>query len=758
MRTGLSVAFGILIIALLVCLVIAKKSRKPIGNALSFLLAGLTIPVLGNLILIISTQRTISTIGYYIYFIGMDLAIYSLWYFTHVYCDMGKLKKGLNILVCTLFGADIIQYALNPFLKFTFTTEKILVENKFYFRLVPKLGQTYHRIVCYGLLLAVLVVFVVKMIQSPKVYRDKYAVIVLSIIMTGAVESYYIFSRTPMDMSMIGFGLLGLLVYFFSIHFRSMKVLDRMLAGMASDMPDALFFFDKNGKCIWANEPGRELIGVSKDNYDNVKDNLKYLFGDELDLESSGWFKRVTLGTGDDKQYTHLAMRSTVDEEGKITGSYLSIRDITDDQREIKREMYRSTHDYLTGLYTKEYLYENINKRLKDDHETDYMIGYIEVSNYKMINDVFGKEFAELTIKKIAGFITGNVSSKCLYGRLSDDSFGILFDKSKFNEDAVKTRLENFTIKDDNLEHQILMHFGIYDITPEDDINVPLFFDSARLATTMIRDNYHDIIVYYDDKLRNEIIHNQLITNQLKNAIETRQIRPYLQPIVDSRGMLAGAEALVRWIHPDEGFMNPGMFIPVFERNGLIAEVDRHMWRCACEILANWKERGIEAFISINISPKDFYYMDVVTTLKSLVEEHGIDPVKLRVEITETVMMSDSMDIIKTVDELRASGFIVEMDDFGSGFSSLNLLKDMNIDVIKIDMEFLKDSERNMKSGIIIKNIINMSEELNIATLTEGVETAKQFEKLYAMGCKLYQGYYFSKPVPLEDFEKQWFD
>lgn len=758
MRTGLSVAFGILIIALLVCMVIAKKSRKTIGNALSFLLAGLTIPVLGNLILIISTQRTISTIGYYIYFIGMDCAIYSLWYFTHVYCDMGKPKRGLNILVCTLFVADLIQYAMNPFLKFSFTTEMILVENKLYSRLVPKLGQTYHRIVCYGLFLAVLVVFVVKMIQSPKVYRDKYAVIVLSIITTGAVESYYIFSRKPMDMSMIGFGLFGLLIYFFSIHFRSMKVLDRMLAGMASDMPDALFFFDKNGKCIWTNEPGRELIGVSKENYDNVKDNLKYLFGDELDLESSGWFKRVTLGTGDDKQYTHLAMRSTVDEKGKITGSYLSIRDITDDQREIKREMYRSTHDYLTGLYTKEYLYENISKRLKDDHETDYMIGYIEVSNYKMINDVFGKEFAELTIKKITGFITGNVSSKCLYGRLSDDSFGILFDKSKFNEDAVKTRLENFTVKDDNLEHQILMHFGIYDITPEDDIDVPLFFDSARLATTMIRDNYHDIIVYYDDKLRNEIIHNQLITNQLKNAIETRQIRPYLQPIVDSRGMLAGAEALVRWIHPDEGFMNPGMFIPIFERNGLIAEVDKHMWRCACEILANWKERGIEAFISINISPKDFYYMDVVPTLKTLVEEHGIDPVKLRVEITETAMMSDSMDILKTVDELRASGFIVEMDDFGSGFSSLNLLKDMNIDVIKIDMEFLKDSERNMKSGIIIKNIINMSEELNIATLTEGVETAKQFEILYAMGCKLYQGYYFSKPVPLEDFEKQWFD
>ena len=315
-----------------------------------------------------------------------------------------------------------------------------------------------------------------------------------------------------------------------------------------------------------------------------------------------------------------------------------------------------------------------------------------------------------------------------------------------------------FTVKDDNLEHRILIHIGIYDINPDDETDIPLFFDSARLAATMIRDDYTKHIIYYDDKLRNELIHNQLISNQVKEAIETRQIRPYLQPIVDSRGMLAGAEALVRWIHPDEGFMNPGMFIPVFERNGLIADVDRHMWRCVCEILADWKKRGIDNFISINISPKDFYYMDVVSELKELVEKFGIEPVKLRVEITETAIMTGSVDILKLVKELREYGFIVEMDDFGSGYSSLNLLKDMDIDVIKIDMQFLKDSESNIKANTIIKNIINMSEDLGIDTLTEGVETARQYEKLYAMGCKLYQGYYFSKPKPVDEFEKQWFD
>ena len=168
--------------------------------------------------------------------------------------------------------------------------------------------------------------------------------------------------------------------------------------------------------------------------------------------------------------------------------------------------------------------------------------------------------------------------------------------------------------------------------------------------------------------------------------------------------------------------------------------------------------KGIEAFISINISPKDFYRIDVVSELKALVEEYEIDPVKLRVEITETSMISDSIDMSALIGELRDYGFIVEMDDFGSGYSSLNLLKDISLDVIKIDMQFLKDYERNMKSGLIIKNIITMSEDLGIDTLTEGVETAKQFEQLYAMGCNLYQGYYFSKPVPLEEFEVQWFD
>lgn len=759
MRLTVSVVFIVLIIALMVCIVFARRSKKAIGNYVAFLLAGMASPVLGNLILIIATNETVANIGCYIYFLGMDTAVYSILHFAYKYCEIGggKPNRALKTFVLSLIAVDLIHYLLNPFIHMSFSTEKIIVENRAYFRLIPHIGQTYHRIVCYGIFFSILVLFLVKAIKASRVYAEKYWIMFFCIAVTGAVETYYIFSRKPIDVSMIGFGLFGLLVYFFALRYRPMRLLDTMLAGFASKTTDALFFFDKSGACVWINAPGRKLIGVILDDYDNVNDNLCFLFGN-IDFTSTGWVKKITLGEGDEALYTFLTMQSITDENGKITGSYLSVRDITEDQREMKREMYNSTHDSLTGIFTKEYLFEQINKRLEEDKETHYMIGYMEISNLRVINDVFGRDFAELTLKNAADFIKTGVSKKCIYGRLSDDSFGILIDKEDFDSKPVDEKISSFTVNDGKLEHHVLIHYGIYDIGKDDEIDVSLFFDSARLATTMIKDTYQERVVYYDDNLRNEIIHNQLISNQLREAIETMQIRPYLQPIVDSQGLLAGAEALVRWIHPDEGFMNPGMFIPVFERNGLIADVDRHMWKCACEILADWKSRGIDSFISINISPKDFYYMDVVSELTGLVEKYGIEHEKLRVEITETVMVNDSIDIFEIVNKLRNYGFIVEMDDFGSGYSSLNLLKDMNIDVVKIDMQFLKDSERNRKAGTIIKNIINMTEELEMSSLTEGVETAKQYEYLYAMGCKLYQGYYFSKPVPREDFEKQWFD
>ena len=294
---------------------------------------------------------------------------------------------------------------------------------------------------------------------------------------------------------------------------------------------------------------------------------------------------------------------------------------------------------------------------------------------------------------------------------------------------------------------------GAYEVDREEK-DVDTMFVNARLALSTIENDDSIHMAYYDDKLKKEILWNQEITTQLADAIKNRDIRPYLQPIADRDGGIVGCEALARWIHKDYGFLPPFRFIPSLEKNGMNTEVDKYMWRCACEILSKWKERGWQLFISVNISPKDFYYMDVPKYIKGLVEEFGLDPKQLRVEITETVMVTDSDKVVSIMDEFRNYGFIIEMDDFGSGYSSLNMLKSLPVDVLKIDMNFLGKADDEERADTIVKNVINLSRDLGLTALTEGVETQNQYDLLADMGCKLFQGYYLSKPVPTDEFEE----
>jgi EAL domain-containing protein (putative c-di-GMP-specific phosphodiesterase class I) len=294
---------------------------------------------------------------------------------------------------------------------------------------------------------------------------------------------------------------------------------------------------------------------------------------------------------------------------------------------------------------------------------------------------------------------------------------------------------------------------GVYFI-PDKNIDVSVMFDRARMAVNTIKNDYQIFVAYYDDAMRNQVLWDQNISSHLGEAITEKQIVPYLQPIVDTDGKPVGAEALVRWIHPQLGFLSPAKFVPVFERNGMIAEVDKYMWRCACEILAKWKEEGLNLFVSINISPKDFYFMDVVSVIISYADKYNIDRSRLRIEITESVMMDDNRYRMRIMNDFREAGFIVEIDDFGSGYSSLNMLKDMPVDIIKIDMGFLNRSQVNDRAQKILHNIINMNSDLGIVSLTEGVETDEQYRMLLDMGCRLFQGYHFAKPMPVNEFEE----
>ena len=750
-----SIIFMLLALSQVFCAVKARRSDKPIGRVVAKFNLAMVLPLASNTLIIGTHDEAAAIIGYYGYYIGMTLVMMALVSFTNEYCQgIGDPinKHNQRPTVMYILGIlDIIQLLLNIPFKHAFDTEPIIISGKQYFKAIPELGLTMHRVISYIIFVCVLLIFMIGVHKTSRLYREKFTVIATIQMAAGVIQAYFIFKPSDIDKSVIVHGVIGVVIFYFSICYRPMRLLDTMLSNMASDMDASVFMFDAMSKCVWMNESGAELLGISSDRLSSVKDLLIAKFG-PISNRGDNWSDDIYISGN--RECFSIEKKSVKTYNKQLDGSFLIIKDITEKRNQVEKEIYDSMHDSLTDLYNKTYLYASIDKILKSDktNNIDFYLVYINIKNFKIINDIFGSEYGDQVLISVADWLRTHITDEnSIYGRLIADTFGILIPVNAFDEDLFRTDFSKFIVKYKNIEHQLFMHLGVYRIRDRS-MDLSIMFDRAHLAVASIVDNYKTCIKYYDEDIRQSVLEEQRLTANLAEAIETRQIQPYLQPIVNSDGKVIGAEALARWIHPEQGFMAPIKFIPIFEKNGMIVEIDKYMWRCACEILYKWKGKHDDLFLSINISPKDFYFVDVVHEICSLVEDYDINPIKLRIEITETAMMSDPEERIRIFDELRSKGFIVEMDDFGSGYSSLNMLKDMPVDVLKIDMKFLSNSKNN-KSNTIIKNVINLSKELEMTALTEGVETQQQYDQLVDMGCSLFQGYYFAKPMPVDEFE-----
>ena len=755
MRLAFGILFLAIIIAMAVCTAVARRSGKRIGFAAAGLLAPLMLPMSGNMILILSGNRILSLIGCYIYYIGLDVSIAALLHFTHVYGRIETPRIWLRNAAFFLLTVDVIQLLLNPFFHHAFDITEIEVDSFPYYKMIPLLGQQFHRAVDYLLLAGIIIGFVILLIRAPKLQKERYSVILFALVLVTAWETAYIFSGAPIDRSMIGFGVFGLLVFYFSLYYRSMRLLDRMLSNAVSEQKYPMFFFDEEKRCIWMNRAGAKFLDLEEHELDKAEADLKRLFG-RLHPGVPEWQETVTMESNGEARRMKLTKQPLYESATKMNGFYFYMRDLTEEERETAQKLFHARHDLLTGLYNRDYLCERTREVLAANPEEPYLLILAEISDLKVINDLYGDTFGDYALRSVADWLRrggDSIGDETVYGRLSGDSFGICAPEKYYLPDWMEGQLSGFAVRDKTNEYRLLIHVGIYRVKDRS-VNISVMYDRAMLAVESIKDDYHFHIAWYDETMRDKVVWNRLISGELNTALEKELIRPWLQPIVDREGKTVGAEALVRWIHPEEGIRAPYSFIPVFEKNGMIADVDLYIWRKSCEILARWKRQGKDLFISVNISPRDFYLLNVPSELMKLTREYGIEPDMLRLEITESVMMNDQESRIDTIRKLRDAGFIIEMDDFGSGYSSLNLLREMPVDLLKIDMVFLQQAEQNPRARTIVEEIIVMAGRLGITSLTEGIETKEQFEGLKEMGCQLFQGYYFAKPMPAEDFEK----
>lgn len=462
----------------------------------------------------------------------------------------------------------------------------------------------------------------------------------------------------------------------------------------------------------------------------------------------------ATLNRNNQKYYLEIHYTRLL-EDDRLVGYFFDIMDITEQHKRLEQERFLAEHDTLTGVYNKEKLYKVIDEVLDRDNYncSSYYLISCDFKDFKLINDIYGEAAGDGLLKKLADTLVKMASSGTKYGRIGNDKFGMLLEKKNYNRDIFEYGPREILRLDENFLYPVVIHVGIYDLA-NGRLPVAIMFDRTTLAISSIKDNFEKRIAFYDANMRNQKIWDQKIASSLNVGIKERQIVPYLQPQIDLSGKVEGAEVLVRWNHPEEGFLTPNKFIPTFETNGMILELDRYMWRQACELLRKWSDGpNKNAYLSVNISPRDFYYVDLYKEFTTLVKEFGIDPQLLRLEITETVFMNDIENKVLLLKRLREEGFIIEMDDFGSGYSSLNLLKNLPIDVLKIDMMFLGKNNDSIKANKILAGTIRMAKDIGLTVISEGVENKEEAEFLKKCGCDYMQGYYYAKPMSVESFE-----
>ena len=411
-------------------------------------------------------------------------------------------------------------------------------------------------------------------------------------------------------------------------------------------------------------------------------------------------------------------------------------------------------YDRLTGLYSREYFYQKVRKCLLEDPETEYCIVCSNIENFKLVNEVLGACEGDRLLREVADVVRSAVGPTGFCGRFGADRFLCLqtieqerMDRRNFASASANTLSPVF--------REVVMRWGIYEITDRS-IPVEQMCDRAMLAVESIQNQYQQFFSVYDASLHSKLRREQEITAAMETALHERQFTVYFQPKCNLQdSTIAGAEALVRWIHPEWGFLSPGEFIPLFEKNGFISRLDQYVWEQACIQLRTWREQGRALVpISVNVSRADMFQADLAESVLSLTKTYGIDPAFLHLEITESAYTENPNQLIRTVDALRRVGFVVEMDDFGSGYSSLNMLSQMSLDILKLDMKFIQNELTKPAERSLLEDVIRMAHRVCLSVVAEGVETAGQRDRLRELGCDYAQGYFFAKPMPASDFEK----
>lgn len=684
-----------------------------------------------------------------------DWLVILLMYYTQYYTGLFKGVWAVKITMMLYSAIDSFVMIANTWTHNVFTISEITkgeivvdyVKTSFFYQA--------HFIYNYVVIIVILISFIFMIAKSSRFYSFRYQVIFIALFSGFVLDLATVSSQSIYDLSTPIYGFMSMIIYYLTLSYVPNELIENTLSLIIKDMNSGIVCFDIHGRCIYCNDILRELYGIGHDYEEMEKEYRKWIQSIEENRKDSMKMETSIYQNGK-KKYYEIVYKRTYDDKQNQVCDYFIFNDRTEDVVSLEHEKYRASHDILTGLLNKEQFYIETAKLIKENRDVKYCLVCSNIKDFKFVNELFGIEKGNEILKKQAEYMKNFIGEDSLAARLHADRFAMCMPRIRFDEDLINEAITGIQEAFKNSSFHMHIFVGVYDIHDVEE-RVSIMCDKANLASETIKNEYKSSVAYYTEHLLEKSIEERKIIGEFDRALDNEEFVMFLQPQVDVSGKPFGSEALVRWQHPDKGLLAPGVFIDVLEKTGFVYRLDRYMWDKAVKQLAEWKKRGINDYhISVNISTKDFYLIDVYETFVGLVEKYDIDPKLLKLEITETALMSDFNKNMVIIKRLQKYGFDIEIDDFGSGYSSLNMLKDISADVLKIDMGFLRASENEVKGQDILESIIGLANKLGMRVITEGVEKKKQVDMLYDMGCKMFQGYYFSKPIPVDEFEKKY--
>ena len=419
--------------------------------------------------------------------------------------------------------------------------------------------------------------------------------------------------------------------------------------------------------------------------------------------------------------------------------------------RETAALINRVERDSLTGLLNQEGFYERAGRVLAQ-RPMDLLV--MDICNFKLVNDLYGDQAGDQLLRSIAGQLRREVTAPgSLLARKTGDQFLALIPPDPAAPEALWQRLNRW-LTDYPLDMNLPVRVGAYH-AENDALPVSVMCDNAKLAADSIRGRFDVRTAVYDVSMRTELRKNQELVKELEQGLAEGQFEAWYQPKCDPvTGRITGAEALVRWRHPERGIVPPDRFIPLMERSRLIVQLDRHMWEMVCRDLTRWSAEGRPVVpVSVNVSRVDVYDRNLAHKLEELARQYGLDPRLLPLEITESAYADDPAQLLAAVRDLHRRGFPIEMDDFGSGYSSLNMLAELPVDGVKLDIRFLQRFRQKSRSGELVRHLMELLDCLGLHVTAEGVETREQLFFLRELRCPMVQGRYYADALPPAEFE-----